>query len=87
MEFRVLQDMLFSDTGVPDVFICDIMPTLPSDCVKVYIYGLFLCKYNKQATWTKSPKSLAFQDSLNTSIVCLENENLLVRLKWDNLYR
>lgn len=80
MEFRVLQDMLFSDTGVPDVFICDIMPTLPSDCVKVYIYGLFLCKYNKQATLDEIAKKLGIsRDSLNTSIVCLENENLLVR--------
>ncbi|HCS74441.1 MAG TPA: DNA replication protein DnaD, partial [Clostridiales bacterium] len=66
MEFLALQDMLFSDTDVPDIFICDIMPSLPSDSVKVYIYGLFLCKHSKHATLDEiSTKLNMSRDSLN----------------------
>lgn len=80
MEFEAARDMLFSDTPVPDVFICDIMPALPSDCVKVYVYGLFLCKYNKKATLDEIAKKLGLsRDALNAAMVFLENENLLVR--------
>ncbi|NLK68486.1 MAG: DnaD domain protein [Clostridiaceae bacterium] len=80
MEFQISKDMLFSDTLVPDIFICDIMPTLPSDCVKVYIYGLFLCKYNKKATMDDFAKKLGLsRDSLNAALVLLENEQLVVR--------
>jgi len=72
--------MLFSDTLVPDVFINDIMPSLPSDCVKVYIYGLYLCKYNKSISLDDFSKRLGMsRDSLNAALVLLENEELLVR--------
>lgn len=80
MEFQLSNDMLFSDTPVPDAFICDIMPTLPSDCVKVYLYGLFLCKYNKKATMDEYAVKLGLsKDSLNAALVLLENEQLVVR--------
>jgi len=80
MEFQLSTDMLFSDTPVPDVFIYDIMPSLPSDCVKVYIYGLYLCKYNKSITLDDFAKRLGMsRDSLNAALVLLENEELLVR--------
>lgn len=80
MEFQLSRDMLFSDTPVPDVFICDIMPSLPSDCVKAYLYGLFLCKYNKNATMDEFAKKLGLsRDALNAALVLLENEELVVR--------
>ncbi|HEY8420632.1 MAG TPA: DnaD domain protein [Thermoclostridium sp.] len=80
MEFQLSTDMLFSDTLVPDVFINDIMPSLPSDCVKVYIYGLYLCKYNKSISLDDFSKRLGMsRDSLNAALVLLENEELLVR--------
>jgi DnaD/phage-associated family protein len=80
MEFKATWDMLFSDTFVPDVFICDIMPSLPSDCVKVYLYGLFLCKYNKRAKTSEIAEKLGLtEDALNASLVYLEDMNLIVR--------
>jgi DnaD/phage-associated family protein len=80
MEFQISNDMLFSDTLVPDVFICDIMPSLPSDCVKVYIYGLYLCKYNKNISLDDFAKNLGLStDALNAALVMLENEELIVR--------
>ncbi len=80
MEFIASQDMLFSDTDVPDIFICDIMPSLPSDSVKVYIYGLFLCKHKKNATLDEIAAKLGItRDSLNAVLVSLENEELIIR--------
>lgn len=75
-----MQDMLFADTCVPDFFIFNIMSALPSDCVKVYIYGLFLCKHNKHATLDEIALKLDMpRDSLNAALILLENEDLLVR--------
>jgi len=80
MEFQLSRDMLFSDTPVPDVFIYDIMPSLPSDCVKVYIFGLYMCKCNKSITLDDFAKKLGMsRDALNAALVLLENEELLVR--------
>lgn len=80
MEFNAAQDMLFSDTGIPDIFICDIMPSLPSDFVKVYIYGLFLCKNRKSAKPDEIAQKLGLSvDTLNAALVFLENEGLIVR--------
>ncbi len=80
MDFEAQRDMLFSDTTVPDIFISDIMPSLPSDCIKVYFYGLFLCKYKKQATLDEIAIKLGFpMDTLNAAMVFLEDESLLVR--------
>jgi DnaD/phage-associated family protein len=80
MEFKANQDMLFSDTGIPDIFICERMPSLPSECVKVYVYGLFLCKNNKAARLEEISEKLGLsRDTLNAALVTLENEELLVR--------
>lgn len=80
MEFKAVQDMLFSDTDIPDIFICDIMPSLPPECVKVYVYGLFLSKNNKNARLEEISEKLGLSvDTLNAALVFLENENLLVR--------
>ncbi len=80
MDFEAPRDMLFSDTAIPDIFICDIMPSLPSDCVKAYVYGLFLCKYKKKVTPDEFAMKLGLsRDALNAAMVFLENENLVVR--------
>lgn len=80
MEFQLSKDMLFSDTPVPDVFIYEIMPSLPSDCVKVYLYGLYLCKYNKNTTLDEFAQKLGLsKDALNAALVLLENEELIIR--------
>lgn len=80
MEFKASQDMLFSDTGIPDIFICEKLPTLPPECVKVYVYGLFLCKNNKAAKLEEVAEKLGLsKDTLNAALVALENEELLIR--------
>ena len=39
--------MLFSSTTLPDVFITEYLSEAPGDYIKVYLYMLFLSKYNK----------------------------------------
>ncbi|HOQ75902.1 MAG TPA: DnaD domain protein [Thermoclostridium sp.] len=80
MQFETVNDILFSDTLLPDIFISDIMPNLPSDAVKVYLYCVFLSKYRKEAR----PEDLAAKlgmsvESINTAFTMLEKEGLIVR--------
>jgi len=78
MQFECCRDILLSDTLIPDIFLGDIMPHLPSDAVKVYLYCVFLCKYRKKA----EPEDLAAKlgmslDAVKAAFVVLEQEGLL----------
>ncbi|NLM75695.1 MAG: DnaD domain protein [Clostridiaceae bacterium] len=78
MQFECCRDILLSDTLIPDIFLGDIMPDLPSDAVKVYLYCIFLCKYKKKA----EPQDLAAKlglplDSVKAAFVILEQEGLI----------
>ena len=80
MQFEVVKDILLSDTLVPDIFLSDIMPRIPSDAVKVYLHCIFLSKYNKEAR----PEDLAAKldlslDTVNASFFILEQEGLILR--------
>ncbi|HOK42402.1 MAG TPA: DnaD domain protein [Thermoclostridium caenicola] len=80
MHFEAVKDILFSDTLVPDIFISDIMPNLPADAVKVYLYCLFLSKYGKEAR----PEDLAAKlgmsvDAVYATFTILEKEELILR--------
>ena len=39
--------LLFSETTIPDVFFSDYLSQIPGDYVKIYLYIIFLSKYNK----------------------------------------
>ncbi len=80
MQFEVVKDILLSDTLVPDIFLSDIMPRIPSDAVKVYLYCIFLSKYNKEAR----PEDLAAKldlsmDTVNAAFFILEQEELILQ--------
>ena len=80
MQFEMVKDILLSDTLVPDIFLSDIMPRLTPESVKVYLYCIFLSKYNKEAR----PEDLAAKldmslDSVNAAFVILEQEELIIR--------
>ena len=80
MQFEFIKDILLSDTLIPDIFLSDIMPRLPSDAVKVYLYCTFLSKYNKEAR----PDDLAAKldlstDTVNAAFFILEQEGLIIR--------
>ncbi len=53
------KSMLFSNTELPDVFFTEYLSTAKGDYVKVYLYILFLSKYNKEVKITDLSKKLA----------------------------
>lgn len=42
------KSLLFSSTEIPDVFFTEYLPSTNGDFLKVYLYILFLSKYNKE---------------------------------------
>ena len=51
--------MLFSSTGLPDVFITEYLSEASGDYIKVYLYLLFLSKYNKDIKLNDLSKKIA----------------------------
>ena len=79
MQIEAVKDILLSDTLVPDIFLSDIMPRLPSDCVKVYLYCIFLCKYKKEVRSEDIAAKLDLPtDTVKAAFVILEQEQLIV---------
>lgn len=58
MLFEERKSMLYSDTLVPDVFISDYLPMMEGDYVKIYVYWMFLSKYNKKISIEDMAKTL-----------------------------
>ena len=51
--------ILFSSTPLPDVFITEYLCEAPGDYIKVYLYMLFLAKYNKDIKLNDLSKKIA----------------------------
>ena len=51
--------MLFSSTSLPDVFITEYLSEASGDFIKVYLYMLFLSKYNKEIKLNDLSKKIA----------------------------
>ena len=75
------KSLLFSSTEIPDVFFTEYLPSTNSDFVKVYLYVLFLSKYNNEVKINDLSKRLSLpfpviQDALKN----LEEQKLLIKL-------
>jgi len=82
MYFQEFKSVLYSDTLVPDIFICEYLPTMPPEYVKVYLYCLFLCKYQKKATVDDLSKKLELDyDTVSNAISHLENLGIVSRME------
>jgi len=80
MFFESYKSILYSDTLLPDIFITEYMPSMSPECVKVYIYCLFLSKYNKKATAEELSKKLELEvDKVKDAFTYLENLGIIVR--------
>lgn len=80
MQFEAVKDILLSDTLIPDIFLNDIMPRIPADTIKVYLYCILLCKYKKEARSEDLAAKLDLSlDTVNASFVILEQEGLITR--------
>ncbi len=80
MRFEANHDILLSDSLIPDIFLSDIMPDLPSDAVKVYLYCIFLSKYAKEARTEDLAAKLGMTcDTVNAALAFLERQELIIR--------
>lgn len=77
--------LLFSETVVPDIFFAEYLSQMPSNCVKVYLYMIFLSKYNKDIRLNDLSKKLALPlKDINDAISYLDTNGLI--LKKENGY-
>ena len=53
------KSMLFSNTEIPDVFFTEYLSSANGDYIKVYLYILFLSKYDKDIKINDLSKKLA----------------------------
>ena len=74
------ESLLFSQTNLPDIFFTEYFSQASSDSIKVYLYLLFLSKYNKDVKINDLSKKLELPlKSIQDSIKYWESEGLLIR--------
>lgn len=59
MKFEQNLSMLFSDINLPEVFVSEYLCSANGDYVKIYIYCLFLCKYDSEISPLDLSKKLS----------------------------
>ena len=64
MKFEQNLSLIFEDLNIPEVFISEYFCNAKSDYVKVYIYCLFLCKYDSEITVLDLSKKLSIPISI-----------------------
>ncbi len=80
MFFESYKSILYSDTLLPDIFITEYMPSMSGDCVKVYLYCLFMDKYNKQASTEELSKKLEIDiNKVKDALTYLESVGAISR--------
>ena len=82
MKFDAKYNPLFGSTSISDLFFTDYLPALPPDCVKLYIY----CVYLAQRGETPSKEALASvlevtPPAVDESLIALEYAGLIVRMQ------
>ena len=72
--------LLFSETVVPDIFFAEYLSQMPGNCIKVYLYLVFLSKYNKDIKLNDLSKKLSLPlKEINDSISYLDTNGLLIK--------
>ena len=51
--------LLFSETVVPDIFFAEYLSQMPANSVKIYLYMIFLSKYDNDIKLNDMSKKLA----------------------------
>ena len=74
------KSLLFSSTEIPDMFFTEYLPEANSDSIKVYLYILFLSKYNKEIKINDLSKTLSLDfPVVQEAIKYWENNGLLIK--------
>lgn len=72
--------MLFSYTTLPDIFFSEYLTQAPGDYIKVYLYILFLSKYNKEIKLNDLSKKIALPlNTIQDAIKYWEENNALIK--------
>ena len=72
--------MIFSETSLPDLFFVDYLSQIPGDYLKVYLYLLFLAKYNKDIKLNDLSKKLSLPlKTINDATAFLEENSLIIK--------
>lgn len=80
MLFESFKSILYSDTLLPDIFISEYLPSMDGDYVKVYLYSLFLSKYNRQASTEELSKTLGIDlNKVKEALIYLESTGVITR--------
>jgi len=74
------KNLLFETTALPDIFFTEYLSMASGDDIKVYLYMLFLSKYNKDIKISDLSKILSMPISnVQTSIKFWEDNNILIK--------
>lgn len=72
--------LLFSETAISDIFFSEHLSEIPGDYVKIYLYLVFLSKYNKDIKLTDLSKKLNIPlKSINDGMKFLEEHELVIK--------
>lgn len=72
--------MLFETTQVPNIFFAEHLSNMPGDYLKIYLYLIFLSKYNGDIGINDLSKKLALPiNTINEGMKYLEKEDLILR--------
>ena len=72
--------MLFSETVIPDIFFAEYFSSMPGDYMKIYLYLIFLSKYNGDININDLAKKLAISiNTINDGMKYLEKEGFILR--------
>lgn len=72
--------LLFSNTNLPDIFFTEYLSQISGDALKVYLYILFLAKYNKDIKLNDLSKKLELPlKTIQDSIKYLEEQSLITK--------
>lgn len=74
------KSMLFSETTIPDIFFADNMGSMPGDFLKLYLYLVFLSKFNGDININDISKKMALSiNVINEGMKYLEKEGFILR--------
>ena len=72
--------LLFSETLIPDVFFSEYLTQIPGDYIKIYLYMVFLSKYNKDIKINDLSKKLSLPlKTINDGTKFLEDNGLILK--------
>lgn len=75
------KSLLFSSTEIPDIFFTEFLPSMNGDFLKVYLYILFLAKFNKDIKINDLSKTLAIPfPVIQDALKYLEEQKLIIKL-------